>query len=305
MPEEVTFFSKDEIICPVCQASFRREELRMGGGRLNAGNLTNELRRTYIPTQKFGKVNPLIYPITVCPSCLYAADDYDFMSIPQKAIDKVASYRDIRASYLLKLFRKIPDYNSQRDLISGIGSYILAMSCYPFFDKKRFSPTIKIGIYSLRTAWLFDDLYQETKNQDYMELSNLFYRKASEYYETAINNQTKAIEPLDGAKNLGPDTDKNYGYDGVLYVNAILKYKTLIFIEDPYEKVKKLEEIKRILSKVFGIGKKTKNKPEVLLNFSKDLYEKVTEDFESLRNSLNAEQQEEINAIEKEIEEEE
>jgi len=84
-----------------------------------------------------------------------------------------------------------------------------------------------------------------------------------------------------------------------------LKYKTLIFVEDPYEKVKKLEEIKRILSKVFGIGKKTKNKPEVLLNFSKDLYEKVTEDFESLRNSLNAEQQEEINAIEKEIEEEE
>ncbi len=304
MADDLTFFSKDEIECPICQTAFRREELRLGGGRLNAGNLTNELRRTYIPTQKYGKVNPLIYPITVCPNCLYAADDYDFLSVPQKAIDKIAQYRDIRASYLLKLFNKIPDYTAQRDIISGIGSYILAMSSYPFFDKKRFSPTIKTGIYSLRCAWLFNDLYNDTKDEKYIELSNIFYKKAAEFYETAINNQTKAIEPLDGAKNLGPDTDKNYGYDGVLYVNAILKYKTLIFIEDPYEKVKKLEEIKRILSKVFGIGKKTKNKPEVLLNFSKDLYEKVTEDFQSLQNLLNEEQKQEIDSIEKEIEEE-
>ena len=302
MTEEITFFSKDDIECPICSTNFKREELRMGGGRLNAGNLTNELRRNYIPTQKYGKVTPLIYPITVCPNCLYSADDYDFLSIPQKAIDKIVKYRDVRASYLLKIFGKIPDFSAQRDLTSGISSYILAMSCYPFFDKKRFSPTIKIGIYSLRSAWLFNDLYMETKNENYNELSTLFYKKASDYYELAINNQTKAIEPLDGAKNLGPDTDKNYGYDGVLYINAVLKYKNIISVEDPYEKVKKLEEIKRILSKVFGIGKKTKNKPEVLLNFSKDIYENVTKDFENIKELLSKEQQEEFYAIDKEEE---
>ncbi len=305
MAEEATFFSKDDVECPVCRTLFKREELRMGGGRLNAGELSNELRRKYIPTQKFGKVNPLLYPVTVCPNCLYAVDDYDFLSVPQKVIDKIALYRDIRAAYLLKIFGRIPDFTAKRDLISGISSYILAMNCYSFFDKKIFSPTIKIGIYSLRTAWLFNDLFEEAKNPDYSELSTIFYKKAAEFYDTAINNQTKAIEPLDGAKNLGPDTDKNYGYDGVLYVNSVLKYKTLMFIEDPYEKVKKLEEVKRILSKVFGIGKKTKNKPEVLLNFAKEIYERVTEDVEILKNSLSSEQREEIAAVEQENDSEE
>ncbi|MGC8765134.1 MAG: DUF2225 domain-containing protein [Brevinematia bacterium] len=304
MPEDATFFSKDDVECPICRTLFKREELRMGGGRLNAGELTNELRRKYIPTQKYGKVNPLLYPLTVCPNCLYAADDYDFLSVPQKAIDRIMQYKDIRAEYLLRIFGKIPDFTAKRDIISGISSYILAMNCYPFFDKKNFSPTIKIGIYSLRSAWLFNDLFEETKNQDYSELSMIFYRKAAEFYDTAITNQTRAIEPLDGAKNLGPDTDKNYGYDGVLYINSVLKYKTLLFIEDPYEKVKKLEEIKRILSKVFGIGKKTKNKPEVLLNFAKEIYERVTEDFENLKNFLSEEQREEIVKQEKEDESE-
>jgi len=287
MANELTFFSKNEIECPVCRTYFKREELRLSGGRINAGELTDELRRTYLETQKYGKVTPLIYPITVCPGCLYAADDFDFLSLPQKAIDKIAQYRDIRASYLLKIFGKIPDFTKPRDIVSGISSYILAMSCYPFFDRKKFSPTIKIGIYSLRSAWLFSDLYNETKKPDFQELSKIFYLKATEFYELAINNQTKAIEPLDGAKHLGPDTDKNYGYDGVLYVNAVLKYKTSYYVEDPYEKLKRLQEVKRILSKVFGIGKKAKDKPEVLLNFAKDIYEKVNEECELLSSSLN------------------
>ena len=36
-----------------------------GSGRLNAGELTEELRRLYIPSKKYGEVNPLIYYIVV------------------------------------------------------------------------------------------------------------------------------------------------------------------------------------------------------------------------------------------------
>jgi len=286
MSEEITFFSREDIECPVCSTTFKREELLTGRGRLNAGELTDELRRTYIPTQKYGKVNPLFYPITVCPNCLYAADDFDFSSIPQKAINNIANFSNVRATYLVKIFGKIPNFKENRDYISGISSYILAMSCYPFFDKKRFSPTIKVGIYSLRTAWLLTDLFKETGNTFYQDLSRLFYRKASEFYDLAIVNQTKAIEPLDNIKNLGPDTDKNYGYDGVLYVSAVLKFKNSHLIEDPYEKLKQYQEIKRTLSKVFGMGKKAKEKPEVLLNFAKEIYEKMGEETEMLQSSL-------------------
>ncbi len=40
----MTFFSKEEIKCPVCGAAFYREEMRTGRGRLIAGELTEELR---------------------------------------------------------------------------------------------------------------------------------------------------------------------------------------------------------------------------------------------------------------------
>ncbi len=286
MAEDITYFSKDEIHCPVCGADFRREDLLTGRGRLSAGELTNELRRTYQPTQKYGSVNPLIYPITVCPSCLYATDDFDFLSVPQKTVPNIQKYRTVRADYLLKVFGKIPDFKNRRDLISGVASYILAMSCYSFFDKRKFSSTIKTAIYSLRSAWLFSDLFNETRDARYQELSGLFYRKASQGYDQAIENQTKAVESLDGVKNLGPDTDKNFGYDGVLYVSAILKYKTAYAVDDPYEKLKIYEQVKRTLSKVFGIGKKAKDRPEVLLNFSKDIYEKMAEETAGLQSSL-------------------
>ena len=51
---------------------FLREELLSGSGRLLAGELTDELRRTYIPSQKYGAVYPLIYSIGVCPQCFLA-----------------------------------------------------------------------------------------------------------------------------------------------------------------------------------------------------------------------------------------
>ncbi len=286
MAEEITFFSKNDIECPLCSTTFKREELLTGRGRLSAGELTNELRRTYLPTKKFGKINPLLYPVTVCPNCLFAAEDNDFLNISPKGIQSLNNYKDVRAGYLIKIFGKLPSYKENRDLIGGISSYILAISSYPFFDKKKFSPTIKIGIYYLRASWLFTDLYQQTNDTKYQELSQLFCKKALDFYELAILNQSKAIEPMENVRSLGPDSDKNFGYDGVLYVSAVLKFKNSHLIEDPYEKLKTYEDIKRILSKVFGIGKKAKDKPEVLLNFAKDIYEKIGEETEMLQNSL-------------------
>ena len=77
----ITFYSKEQIECPVCNAKFRREELHSGGGRLIAGNLTDELRRLYEPSAKYGVVYPVIYNMTVCPKCLYSSFPQDF-SIP-------------------------------------------------------------------------------------------------------------------------------------------------------------------------------------------------------------------------------
>lgn len=286
MAEEITFFSKNDIECPVCGTSFKREELLTGRGRLSAGDLTNELRRTYLPTKKFGKVDPLLYPVTVCPTCFYAADDNDFLNIPPKAVQNIKNYKNVRAGYMIKIFGKLPSFREPRDTFAGISSYIMAISSYPFFDRKKFSPSIKIGISYLRASWLFTDLFEQTKDTKFQELSQSFGIKALEFYDLAILNQSKAAEPMENIRSLGPDTDKNFGYDGVLYVNAILKFKNSHMIEDPFEKLKAYEDIKRTLSKVFGIGKKAKDKPEVLLNFAKDIYEKIGEENDMLQSSL-------------------
>ena len=80
--KKVTFISKEPIVCPVCEASFNREELF--SGRVNAGDLTDELHRTYIPMHSYGEVHPLVYELTVCPSCWYSAYKYDFLGLPSK-----------------------------------------------------------------------------------------------------------------------------------------------------------------------------------------------------------------------------
>ncbi len=286
MAEAITFSSKNKIECPVCGTLFNREDLLTGRGRLNAGDLTDELRRTYLPTKKYGKINPLLYPITVCPNCLYSAEKDDFSQLSPKKVDEVRQFQDVRAKYLVKIFGIVSNFNEKRDLIAGVSSYILALSCYSFFDSKRQSPTIKMGIYSLRAAWLMNDLFEESGEHQYQELKEIFYRKATEFYQDALKKQSNGEEPLDGVRWLGPDTDKNYGYDGFLYENAILKYKTLMYIEDPFEKLAVYEDIKRTLSKVFGIGKKARNKPEVLLNFSRNIFDKLGTEVEELKMSL-------------------
>ena len=57
---KISYRAKNETACPVCDNTFRREELLTGGGRMNAGDLTDELHRIYLPTQRYGEVYPLI-----------------------------------------------------------------------------------------------------------------------------------------------------------------------------------------------------------------------------------------------------
>ena len=84
----VTFYLKKEIKCPICDEIFLREELLTGRGRLIAGGLTQELRRLYEPSKLYGKVNPLLYPVTCCPKCFYSAYHDDFSKLKSAGIEK-------------------------------------------------------------------------------------------------------------------------------------------------------------------------------------------------------------------------
>lgn len=268
----ISFYSKEQIECPVCHAKFKREELHSGGGRLIAGDLTDELRRLYEPSARYGKINPTIYNLTVCPKCLYTAFPQDFSIPPKQTIEKFFETIESRYTSIKRIFNSV-DFSKERGLKEGAASYYLSMLCYEICDKK-FSPTIKQAISAIRAAWLFYDLSKKFPEENYKYISDLLYQKATFMYRKALELETNGVEIIAGLKSFGPDVDKNYGYDGIIYLSALLEYK--YGQKNNMElRLKRLESQKFSLAKMFGLGKSSKSKPGPLLEAARDLYDNL------------------------------
>lgn len=268
----LTYYAKEQFECPVCKAKFKKEELHQGGGRLIAGDLTDELHRTYTPSAKYGEVIPLIYQIVVCPKCYYASFPADFRLPSSAVIAQLFENTQNRYTSMQKIFPQL-NFSDPRTINEGAASYYLAIMCYSVFDKK-FSPTVKQAICSLRAAWLFKMLDDKNPDQNFKYISDLFYHKATFLYRKALFNEQKGREITSSAKNLGPDTDKNYGYDGVIYLQALLLYK-YGFRNEPEKRAAELEHQKSNLAKMFGLGKTSKEKPGPLLDLARSLYDNL------------------------------
>ena len=269
---KISFFSKNPLLCPVCEASFHREEMLTGSGRLIAGNLTQELRRMYEANKKFGEIHPLVYPVTVCPSCFYAAYLADFSNIEPEYKDLLSDNSQKRVSTVRPIFPEL-DFRETRGLKEGVAAYYFAIMCYDFVPRSV-SPTIKQGLSALRAAWLCNDLHSALPAENYDYLAKLFYRKARFFYTLAVEYESDGTESLGNAGHLGPDLDKNYGYDGVLYLASSLEYN-FGPKDDPEKRQKSLHLAKRIVARIFGMGKASKSKPEAILQSSRDLYDAI------------------------------
>jgi len=280
--KKITFFSKDAMSCPVCGTSFHKEELLSGSGRLIAGELTDELRRLYEPSKKYGEIHPLIYPMTVCPVCYYAAFTKDFhdQGDEGETIDVLRREKRKRISQVGLIFDRL-DFTSARDLDEGAAGYVLAMMCYEH-SGREVAPTIKQGISSLRAAWLFSDLHRKRPNENYDYIMRLLYRKSRFFYQLAIEKEQSGGENMGAVGHLGPDTDKNYGYEGVLYLAALLEYKYGPK-KDPEARADHLDRAKKIISRVHGMGRASRAKPSVILDKVKDLFHTMSEEVNQLR----------------------
>jgi uncharacterized protein len=242
---------------------------------LIAGKLTDELRRNYEVSKKFGKVYPLAYVLTVCPSCFFSSFSKDFEISDQGEIEKIRDLTGARKNAIKKFFGSL-DFNADRDLQTGAASYMLAVDCYSYRNKKV-APTFKIALSSLRASWLFNDLAKENPDAPFSKIAIFFYKKAYQTYVKLIDILQTGAEPVEAAGNLGPDTDKNWGYEGVLYITAVLTVKVGIKETDPAKRLENFEKCKRYLSRLFGSGKTSKSKPSELLDKTKDLYDKINE----------------------------
>ena len=279
MQKKTTYFSRDAITCPACETEFYREDLLSGSGRLIAVDLTDELRRVYQPSKKFGEIFPLVYTVTVCPNCVFAALPQDFLAADAAVTGGVNATEGRRRGGLDLVFPKV-DFTQPRDLREGVAACYLAVSSYDHFPRLA-SPTIKQGLLSLRAAWLLDEMHRKASNENWDYLALLFYRKARFFYATAVDKEQTGKEPLGGLANFGPDLDHNYGYDGVLYLAGLLEFKYGPR-KDPARRIANLERARRVIGRVHGMGRASKAKPTPLLERVHELFDRMTEELKAL-----------------------
>ncbi len=268
--KKLTFREKKPRQCPICDNSFFHEQLLTGGGRLIAGNLRKDLRRMYEKTKKYGLVYPLIYYVVVCPSCLYASFPEDFANVSKSEAEKISADESARKNYVNKLFSYSIDFNENRTLMSGAASYFLAISCYYFHSKETF-PTFKKALASIRLSWVLEDLSNEYKNENFEKMIPFFQYKAKDFYKDSVEIMSNGKEDTTSVSSFGPDLDKNYGFEGMIYISGLLTSTFSFFIEDTEQREKELLYAKKILSKIFGSGKASKSKPSALLESIREL----------------------------------
>jgi len=270
--KKITFQSKKEYQCPVCDYAFRKEELLSGGGRLIAGKLTDELHRLYEPSGKYGEIFPLVYQSIVCPECWFSSMETDFSLLPAQNRKKASDDSEKRMKETNLVFPNV-DFHENRTLMEGAASQYLTLRCYDYYTKQA-SPTIKQGLAALRCAWLLDELNAKYPEQHYDWLGVLFRKKAQYLYNEALSREQSGKETLSGIKLFGPDTDKNYSYEGMLYICAYLRYKYGP-AHNEEERKSSLEDARRTIAKLFGMGKMSKDKPGAFLEHARALYDTI------------------------------
>lgn len=281
--KKISYRAKEPTKCPVCGATHFKEELLSGSGRLIAGKLTQELRRLYEENKKWGKIEPLVYHVQVCPKCLYAAFPKDFNSLNSEEILALKNTIAHRQKVVETFFGKY-DMGDNRHLVHGAISYMLNVDCHHLRGNQA-APTPKKGVSAIRAAWLLDDLYKEASYRPYDKLRDFYYVEAARYYKRVLDTMTSGIEPMEEAAYLlGPSLDFNWAFDGVIYLNSYLTRK---FIDqmatNPKDKYNIIDGSRRYLSKLYGSGKSSKSRPSVIIDMAKELYDEMGKLMEKYR----------------------
>lgn len=273
--KKASFRAKENTTCPICEYTHQKEQMFQGGGRLIAGKLTKELRRLYEKNKKFGRINPNDYVMSVCPKCLYTSFPKDWSALQPAEMERLKALAGDRKANLERILGPM-DFNQDRNLISGAGSFLLAVDCYQN-RLPGIAPTPKKAVCALKAAWYFEDLHAEFPDLGYDKVRDFVYQKATAWYGSTLEIMQTGSEPVDSAAPiLGPDTDNNWGFDGVIYLNAYLTLKFKDQITSSQEKqLDMLVRAKRMLAKLYGSGKSSKSKPSVLLDIARELYDEL------------------------------
>ena len=238
--------------------------------------------REYIPTQKFGEIYPLIYPVIVCPNCWYAALPRHFSELPPDILVIVAEYTDKRKKLISPVFPNI-DFVHDRTLKEGVASYMLAATCYEDYPLDSM-PSFLRGLCFLRAGWLARYLHKKQPNEHYDYLAAILLRKAAYFYGETVRNHENGKEKIDDIMHFGPDMDINYGFDGIYYLASILQFR-YGQIENKINRLKMLKFARITVSRLVGMGHSSRAKPTPFLEMGRELYGKIKSELKELESA--------------------
>ena len=155
--------------------------------------------------------------------------------------------------------------------------------CYDLVALTK-SPTFKRGLCGLRAAWLCGDLHRMEPGENWDYVQRLYYRKARFFFSISLDLEQAGNEKLDGVQSFGPDVDKNYGFEGFVYLAGLLEFRYGPR-KDSERRVGSLEKARMAASRVFGFGKSSKERPTPILNHARDMFELMSQELEELRAS--------------------
>lgn len=277
---KITYWSKDKCVCPLCGKTIEKEVMLSGSGRMIAGELTDELHRVFDPSAKYGKIYPLLYEVGGCEECYAAFFWNDFRD------DKIVSCKERLLSKKDERMKKVTNIfpyfhlSEERNLYDALGVYYLALLTYNELPVE-FYPTIKSAIIALRLAWLAKEMNEKFPSHNFDYIADSFYRKATFLYSEVLRKEAGREEKSSMFTSTGPDIDKNYGWDGVVYLSVLLEYKYGDKTSES-ERYKSMEHGRIAVARLFGFGKKSKEKPGPLLEHARVLYEHISAEIKAV-----------------------
>lgn len=149
-----------EQVCPICQTTFPKMMVR--------NSLCSVEKRDTDFRVQYRNCNPNWYVIVVCPGCGYAAPKSSFSAVGEKE-------REALKPVLAELGPV--DLTGKRTLPQAVESFERAIKCS---EVRQLSRSVMGGLY-LKTAWLYREMGEASKEQQLLAKALEAYLKAYEH----------------------------------------------------------------------------------------------------------------------------
>jgi len=195
-------FIRAKIACPVCLKSHIQYQLKSRLVWERDRDIDLQPRQFYWTRKGLEHIHPPLYYMWHCPYChftaghkLYSNPVQNCSISPEKfrAAVQALSGEDYKSIYVLQALSSKIDFETL-DFYQSIKLHLLAVYIHSAIESLIHKDAMNIGRYSLRLAWLYRDLDQQTDKQDVWDQLEELHKDIMEYWPTIPINEELALQ---------------------------------------------------------------------------------------------------------------